>query len=144
MTLKISNRFRIAGLALPLAATLTRPATAQESAPRGASWPTTNPEDQGLPADLADQIDARVATETPLLSALLVVRGGQLVVERYYNGFQAEETFAVWSVAKSITTIAAGIAFRKGLFTDLDQTLGELMPDRIPAEADPRVQDITL
>ncbi|MDQ3443830.1 MAG: hypothetical protein M3490_09510, partial [Chloroflexota bacterium] len=86
---------------MPLAATLTRPATAQESAPRGASWPTTNPEDQGLPADLADQIDARVAAETPLLSAL---RGGQLVVERHYNGFRAEETFAAWSVAKSITT----------------------------------------
>ncbi len=47
-------------------------------------------------------------------------------------------------MAKSITTIAAGIAFREGLFADLDQTLGEFMPDRIPDEADPRVQDITL
>jgi len=142
--MKISSRFRVAGLALPFAATAARPARAQDADPAGDTWPTADPEDQGLPKDLADQIDARVAAETPLLSALLVVRGGQLVAERYYNGFQANETFAVWSVAKSITTIAAGIAFREGLFTDLDQTLGELMPDRIPAEADPRVSDITL
>lgn len=147
--MSISNRFRVAGLALPLTAISTRPAWAQDAAPTGDTWPTdgwaiANPDDQGLPSDLADQIDARVASETPLLSALLVVRGGQLVVERYYNGFQADETFAVWSVAKSITTIAAGVAFRDGLFSGLDQTLGELMPDRIPAEADPRVQDITL
>ena len=79
-----------------------------------------------------------------MLSALLAVRGGQLVAERYYNGFAADDTFAVWSVAKSVTTIATGIAFREGLFARLDQTLGELMADRIPAEADPRVQDITL
>ncbi len=79
-----------------------------------------------------------------MLSALLVVRGGQLVAERYYNGFQADDTYAVWSVAKSVTTIGAGIAFRKGVFSDLDQTLGELMPDRIPAGADPRVRDVSL
>ncbi len=141
--MNISNRMRVAGLALPLTAIVARPARAQDIDPGGA-WPIADPEEQGLPSDLADQIDARVAAETPLLSALLVVRGGQLVAERYYNGFEAEESFAVWSVAKSVTTIAAGIAFREGLFTDLNQTLGELMPDRIPAAADPRVQDITL
>lgn len=33
---------------------------------------------------------------------------------------------------------------REGLIAHLDQTLGELIPERIPTDADPRVADITL
>ena len=147
--MKISNRMRVVGAMTPVAAVIAQPVRAQDSIPERESWPTdgwesTDPQSQGMPADLVVEIDARVAAETPLLSGLLVVRGGDLIVERYYNGFEANQTLAVWSVAKSVTTIGVGIAFREGLLTSLDQTIGELIPDRIPAGVDPRVESVTL
>jgi CubicO group peptidase (beta-lactamase class C family) len=109
-----------------------------------AAWPTSPPETHGLPADLAAQIDAMAVETTPLLTSLLVVRGGDLVAERYYNGFTADQAFHIWSVTKSITTISTGIAFAEGLLDSLDQTIGELIPERIPKEVDLRVPGITL
>ena len=80
----------------------------------------------------------------PLITSILVVHDGELVVDNHYNSFTPGETFHIWSITKSVTSIATGIAFREGLLTHLNQTLGELIPDRIPANADPRVWDITL
>lgn len=96
--------------------------------------------DPNLPA----LIEQRVANETPLLSSLLVVRHGYIVYEGYFNGHDPDEPIHTWSVTKSVTNIATGIAFKEGLLTDLDQTLGELIPDKIPDGADPRVAGITL
>lgn len=147
----ISTRYRVTGLMLPLAAAITPSALAlaQETGSTLESWPNeswsrTSPENQGLPEDLLARIDQRVAETAPLLTSLLVVRNGELVVDRHYNGFEPDQTFHIWSVTKSVTSIAVGIAYREGLLTSIDQTLGELIPERIPAAADPRVWSITL
>jgi CubicO group peptidase (beta-lactamase class C family) len=147
----ISTRRRITGLALPLAAALA-PSTVtrlQHPPPTPIIWPTetwpsSSPDAHGLPANLTARIDQHVAATTPLLTSLLVVRGGDLVIDRHYNGFQPDQTFHIWSVTKSVSSIAAGIALREGLLTSVSQTLGELIPGRIPAAADPRVATITL
>nr|MBA3416525.1 serine hydrolase [Chloroflexia bacterium] len=47
-------------------------------------------------------------------------------------------------VSKSVTGIAVGIALEEGVIGSLSQTLGELIPGRIPVDADPRVADITV
>ena len=115
----------------------------------GGSWPTESwtmaePAEHGLPADLAAQIDNQVAATAPLVTSVVVIHGGELVVDNYYNEATPDDPFHIWSITKSVSSIATGIAFREGLLTSVDQTLGELIPDRIPAGADPRVGDITL
>lgn len=46
--------------------------------------------------------------------ALVVVQGGELVAERYREGFDAGTRFLSWSVAKSFTHALAGILVRDG------------------------------
>ena len=107
-------------------------------------WRAAAPEAHGIdPAALA-AVDARVPSETPDLSALLVVRHGYLVFERSYNGYDPAEPINVRSVTKSVTGALIGIALAEGHISGLDQTVGELIPDRIPPDADPRVADVTL
>lgn len=71
--------------------------------------------------------------------AVLVIQGGQIIVERYAAGYGPDKTFRSWSMAKSITHALAGILVGKGMIS----------PDslvRAPewqAEGDPR-QAITL
>jgi Cu-Zn family superoxide dismutase len=85
----------------------------------------------------------RVRTDLPRLSALLVVRGGDIVAESYFNGQTSAAPIDVWSVTKSVTSMAVGIAIAEGRLR-LDQTLGDLIPERIPAGADPRTARVTV
>jgi CubicO group peptidase (beta-lactamase class C family) len=169
----ISNRARVSSLLAPFAAMLPPPSVTRLHAQDGtggatpppagqatdvppeptpdpqAGWPTqgwmvNSPEAHGLPADLPAQIDAWQAQTAPLMTSLLVVHGGELIVDRHYNGFTPDQTFHIWSVTKSVSSMATGIAFREGLLTDTGQLLGDLIPNRIPASADPRVWGITL
>lgn len=128
---------------------ITRGASAQEASIVGESWPTHGwptalPEEEGMDSGMLAWAAQRMAAETPLLSAMLVVRDGHIVFEQYQNGFSPEERFHIWSVSKSVTDIAVGIALDEGVLTGLDQTLGELIPWRIPADADPRVWNVTI
>jgi CubicO group peptidase (beta-lactamase class C family) len=46
--------------------------------------------------------------------ALLVAKGGQLLLERYREGHCVDDTFHSWSMAKSITHALVGILVREG------------------------------
>ncbi len=107
-------------------------------------WRTASPASQGMDAALLDEADRQVRATLPDLSALLVVRGGRLVFERYYNGQDADEPINVRSITKSVTGALVGIALADGDLENLDQTIGELIPDRILPDADPLTPTITL
>lgn len=107
-------------------------------------WESTPPAMQGMDPGMLAWADQRFAAETPLLSSVVVVKGGRIVYERLANGYSPEERFHAWSVGKSVTNIAVGMALDEGVLTSLGQTLGELIPERIPDGADPRVWNITI
>jgi CubicO group peptidase (beta-lactamase class C family) len=90
--------------------------------PSNTPWPT-----QEWPAGALRNVDHRAfdallaeafaAKETPTLGethALLVVRSGRLVFERYGEGFGAASTHHSWSMAKSITHALIGLLVRDG------------------------------
>ncbi|HEU5430910.1 MAG TPA: serine hydrolase, partial [Thermomicrobiales bacterium] len=107
-------------------------------------WPTGAPAAYGVdPAALAE-VNARVPTETPDLSALLVVRHGVLVWEGTYGGYDPARAIDVRSVTKSVTGTLTGIARNDGAIADLQQTVGDLIPDRMPEDADPAVAGVTI
>lgn len=135
-------------LVLMLILTLVPPAAAQpdqgqESWPTD-GWRTAPPADYGVDSAALSAVAARVPTETPDLSALLVVRHGALVFEQYFGGQEPDEPINVRSVTKSVTGTLIGIALAEGELQSLEQTVGELIPDRIPAGADPAVAAVTL
>lgn len=145
--------FRISVLTLTLSFAVALGAiastAAQDAQQRPDYWPTDgwrteSPDSQGMDADLGEQIEARIANETPLLSSMVVVKGGYVVYEGYFNDTEPKDANEVWSVTKSVTNIGVGVAFREGLLSSTDQTLGELIPELIPDDADPRVADVTL
>jgi CubicO group peptidase (beta-lactamase class C family) len=107
-------------------------------------WEEASPEEVGLDADLLAQADQQMPIELPEHSALLVVRSGRLAFERYYGGHERDRSLNVRSVTKGMTAALIGIALDDGLIDSLDQPLGELIPVRIPAGADPLTPTITV
>lgn len=143
-------RHRLCRCALLVGAAASQFSVAAQAPPsaRGywptAGWRTAAPETQGMDPALLELADARVRAELPYVTSLLVVRGGDLVFEAYYGGFaDPNQTVQIWSATKSFTSTGVGIAIDEGLLR-LDQTVGELIPDRIPAGADPRSASVTV
>jgi CubicO group peptidase (beta-lactamase class C family) len=107
-------------------------------------WRTAPAEQHGIDPGMLAWADQRLLAEAPLLSSIVVVKDGYIVFERNYNGYTLDQRPHTWSVSKSVTNIAVGLALQEGYFGSLDQTLGELIPYRIPADADPRVWNVTI
>lgn len=70
----------------------------------------------GFEADaMRAAIDAAFADEKAATRAILVVRDGAVIAERYADGFAADTRFLSWSMAKSVTATMVGVAVRRGL-----------------------------
>jgi CubicO group peptidase (beta-lactamase class C family) len=79
------------------------------------------------------------------IRGVVVLKGGKVLYENYFNGADRETLQDIRSAGKSITSALMGIAFDKGYLTDLDQPLLSFFPeyDRM-TNWDPRKDSITL
>lgn len=86
--------------------------------PLGVAWPTQSWPIAPTPARLDQVLDRTIAgTEpgTPQNSrAILVVKGGQLIGERYAEGFDVSTRLQSWSMAKSVVHALIGILVKDG------------------------------
>jgi CubicO group peptidase (beta-lactamase class C family) len=142
------TRRRIVAAIAAVATACARPATGRGQDAEPVVWPTAGwrvaePAARGVDPALLAAAAQRIEVEAPLLSSLLVVRGGDLVFERYWHGQDAATPLHVWSVTKSVTSLAVGLVLADGVLR-LEQTLGELIPGRIPSDVDPRAATVTV
>lgn len=144
----ISRRDFIA-LSLLTAATPWQLNTVSAAPPERAYWPTETwrrhrPDRHGVDPGIGRTMDAILRDQWPDVTGLVVVRDGYIVLERYQGEYGRDDPLKIRSVTKSVTSALIGIAVDEGMLSGLDQTLGDLIPDRIPAGADPRTAGITI
>ncbi|WP_299192803.1 serine hydrolase [uncultured Litoreibacter sp.] len=75
-----------------------------------------------LPAETAQWIEERNVT------ALVVLKDGQIVSENYYLGTKPEDRRISWSVAKSFLSALFGIAEAEGKIPDMDALVTNYVP----------------
>jgi CubicO group peptidase (beta-lactamase class C family) len=110
-----------------LVAALVLPWAARAECPTRASWPTT-----GWTARTAETAAAKAAQIQALedyaftltgkdaerkgirTEGVVIIKGGELIYEKYARGFDAQKRHLGWSVTKSITNALTGIAVSKG------------------------------
>ncbi len=80
----------------------------------------------------------------PALTGLVVIRNGAIVSEHYQGDYGQDDPINIRSVTKSVVSTLIGIALERGDLASLEQTIGELIPERIPDDADPAVGQITI
>ncbi len=78
------------------------------------------------------------------LHAIVVAQGGETLVAEALRGPAPDRAVNVKSVSKTLVAALLGAALDRGAVPALGATLGEVAPGLIPAEADPRVRDLTL
>ncbi|HYI25404.1 MAG TPA: serine hydrolase, partial [Thermomicrobiales bacterium] len=105
--------------------------------------PVSTLEQLGFDPGLADTMPPAL-DDFPAVTGVCIVRHGQIAYEHYRGGFDAGTFVNIRSVTKSVTSTLVGVALERGDLDHIDLTLGDLMPERIPDQADPAVSDITL
>ena len=112
-------------------------------------WPTTGwrearPEEHGMEAVMLGRLEGYMKAVPPFIRALLIVRHGYLVFERYAQGNHAGQYHMLRSATKTVTSALMGMALREGVIKSLDQHLDEFFPEYFSADIDPRKRQMTL
>jgi CubicO group peptidase (beta-lactamase class C family) len=112
----------------------------------GDGWAVAAPADVGLNPDAVAAVYRRFFSEREFYNAqsLLIVRDGRLVAEGYARELgDRSRIHHVQSITKSVTSLVFGILHDDGVFADVDEPLGTVLPDSSFGSR-PQAREITL
>lgn len=78
------------------------------------------------------------------LETLIVARDGEVMVDEGFRGHSTARPTNIKSVSKAIVAALVGIAIDRGLLDGTGQKIAPLLSDKLPADPDPRLDDITI
>ncbi len=115
----------------------------------GEGWPTQGwrsemPESQGMDAAILSGGMEYIEQNNLLLHSLLIIRHGVIVSETYFSPYQADTLHEQWSVTKSFTSTAVGIALDQGKLQDVDQQVLGFFPGQEFANTDVRKESMRI
>ena len=99
-----------------------------------------------VPATLPVSFDSAInaAQTLPRLHSLLVSRGGEIILERYFHGARANRPANVKSVSKAIVSALVGIAIERELIESIHAPIASYFPALLSSSADAGKQQITI
>ncbi|MEZ6126320.1 MAG: serine hydrolase [Planctomycetaceae bacterium] len=132
-------RSRTAVLIFTLISGLPWSAEADEPSASAGSLPRSTPEAQGVPSEkIADFL--RVADEkVNSMHSFMLVRHGYVISEAWWDPQTAEQPHVLWSLSKSFTSTAVGLAVSEGKLS-IDDPVLKFFPDDAPAEPSANLQ----
>ena len=110
------------------------------------SLPRSAPSTQGVdPVGILAFLDA-VAFRDMEMHSLMLLRHGHVVAEGWWSPYRPDRVHLLYSLSKSFTATAIGIAEAEGLLSISDRIV-DYFPDKVPAHASPftramRVRDL--
>lgn len=105
--------------------------------------PRSTPEAQGISATaIQNFVDAANQTIHDIHS-LMIVRHGAVVAEGWWHPFEEERNHVLFSLSKSFTSSAIGLAVDEGLLTVDDPVIG-FFPDDLPATVNDNLAAMTV
>jgi len=106
-------------------------------------WTFSTPSAEGLKQQKIDSAFL-IAKELGFVDALLVIKNGKLVAEKYYNGYDAGKGHQIWSCTKSFISALIGIAIDQGLIENTHKKIMDFFPEYAYQGMDPRFYDIEI
>jgi CubicO group peptidase (beta-lactamase class C family) len=127
------HRLTRALAAAALVAFLASPLLAADPPPVGAALPRSTPERQGIsPSAILAFVEA-ADTEIDAMHSFMLVRHGHVVAEGWWTPYDAKTPHVLYSLSKSFTSTAVGLAIAEGKLS-LDDEVLKMLPEDAPAE----------
>jgi len=84
-----------------------------------------------------------VAPDSITLHSIMILKNGEVLLEKYLNGFSAQTPHPMYSVSKTFTAIAVGMAIDEGKL-NLSDPVVKFFPDKLPAEQSDNLKAMTV
>ncbi len=97
------------------------------------SLPRNTPESQGVSSEKILEFIVNADQKVIAIHSFMLVRHGQVVTEAWWAPESAEKPHVLWSLSKSFTSTAVGLAIEEGKLK-LDDHVVDFFPDDVPAE----------
>lgn len=99
--------------------------------------------EQALDSFIAATKAAASGNDSIEVHSVMVLQHGKVVAERWLNGGSPDSAHVMHSVSKTLTAIAAGLAFGDGLLS-VDEKVVDIFPDKLPAEVSDNLKAMTV
>ena len=100
--------------------------------PQRALLPRSAPAASGVSSSAISAVLDRLEEKSIECHSLMVVRHGHVVAEGWWAPYSADRPHLLYSLTKSFTSIAVGLAIADGLLS-LDDRVADVLPDHVPA-----------
>ena len=109
------------------------------------------PRAEQAPAELTAAVDAFIlATQTVPqapdhidLHSIMILKHGEVLEERWMNGAAPDKPHTMWSVSKTFTSAACGLAISEGRLSLTDKVI-DFFPDKLPEEVSDNLAAMTV
>src|SRR5215470_12109908 len=91
------------------------------------------PESQGVASSAILQFVEAVESQIKELHSFMLLRHGKVIAEGWWSPYGREYPHQLFSLSKSFTSTAVGIALNEGRFS-IDDPVLSFFPDYVPAE----------
>ncbi len=107
--------------------------------PPSFSFPRSTPEAQGISSAAILPFVEEAEQKLDALHSIMIVRHGQVVAEGWWAPYAANEPHMLYSLSKSFTSTAVGLAVAEGKLS-VDDPVLNFFPDEAPARAERQPQ----
>ncbi len=101
----------------------------------------STPEAQGIPSSAIRDFVEAVERKVDTLHSFMLLRHGRVVAEGWWSPYAADQPHMLFSLSKSFTATAVGLAIAEGHFT-LDDPVISFFPDALPTRLGVRWPDV--
>jgi CubicO group peptidase (beta-lactamase class C family) len=116
-----------------LAGLIAFSSTLCNAAEQSSALPRSSPEAQGISSSAVLEFVEAADKNIDALHSLMLVRHGHVVAEGWWSPYEADSPHALYSLSKSFTSTAVGLAVAEGKLSVDDEVL-KFFPDDTPAE----------
>ncbi|WP_434046820.1 MULTISPECIES: serine hydrolase domain-containing protein [Sorangium] len=105
--------------------------------------PRSAPAASGMSSRSIAALLDRLEAQSVECHSLMVVRHGHVVAEGWWAPYSAERPHLLYSLTKSFTSVAVGLAIADGLLS-LDDRVVDVLPDNVPADISEQGRRLTV
>jgi len=105
--------------------------------------PRSTPAAAGVSSRAIAALLDRLEAQSVECHSIMVVRHGRVVAEGWWAPYSAERPHLLYSLTKSFTSIAVGLAIADGLLS-LDDRVVDVLPDHVPGDVSEQGRRITV
>lgn len=90
------------------------------------------------------ELEKTINTDYRNIAGITVQKNNKKLYENYFNGYNADSAFHLFSVTKSIISVLIGIAIDKGNIKSVDEKVLDFFPDYMPKRGEKTAQRVTI